>query len=88
MRGWIAAFDAETGKEVWRFWTVPGDPSKGFESKALEKAAKTWSGEWWKIAGGGGTVWDAAVYDPVTDLLYFGTGNAAPWNAGRARAEP
>jgi quinohemoprotein ethanol dehydrogenase len=81
VRGWIAAFDAETGKEVWRFWTVPGDPAKGFENKSLEKAAKTWSGEWWKIAGGGGTVWDAAVYDPVTDLLYFGTGNASPWNA-------
>jgi quinohemoprotein ethanol dehydrogenase len=81
VRGWIAAFDAESGKEVWRFWTVPGDPAKGFESKALERAAKTWSGEWWKVAGGGGTVWDSAVYDPVTDLLYFGTGNATPWNS-------
>jgi quinohemoprotein ethanol dehydrogenase len=81
VRGWIAAFDAATGKEAWRFWTVPGDPVKGFESKALERAAKTWSGEWWKVSGGGGTVWDAAVYDPVTDLLYFGTGNATPWNA-------
>jgi quinohemoprotein ethanol dehydrogenase len=81
VRGFIAAFDAETGKEVWRFWTVPGDPAKGFETKALEKASKTWSGEWWKIAGGGGTVWDGALYDPVTDLLYFGTGNASPWNA-------
>jgi PQQ-dependent dehydrogenase (methanol/ethanol family) len=80
VRGWIAAFDAETGKEVWRFWTVPADPSKGFESKALERAANTWSGEWWK-GGGGGTVWDGALYDPVTDLLYFGTGNATPWNA-------
>ena len=81
VRGWIAAFDADTGKEVWRFWTVPGDPAKGYENKALERAAKTWGGEWWKSSGGGGTVWDAAVYDPVTDLLYFGTGNAAPWNA-------
>jgi quinohemoprotein ethanol dehydrogenase len=80
VRGWIAAFDAGTGKEVWRFWTVPGNPAKGFESKALERAAKTWSGEWWKTSGGGGTVWDAAVYDPVTDLLYFGTGNGSPWN--------
>ncbi len=80
VRGWIAAFDADTGKEVWRFWTVPGDPAKGAEGAVLERAAKTWSGEWWK-GGGGGTVWDAAVYDPVTDLLYFGTGNATPWNA-------
>jgi quinohemoprotein ethanol dehydrogenase len=85
VRGWIAAFDAETGKEVWRFWTVPGDPAKGFENAALEEAAKTWNGEWWK-AGGGGTVWEAAIYDPVTDLVYFGTGNATPWNA-RARHE-
>jgi alcohol dehydrogenase (cytochrome c)/quinohemoprotein ethanol dehydrogenase len=79
VRGWIAAYDAETGKELWRFWTVPGDPSKGFENEAMEKAAATWSNEWWKV-GGGGTVWDATVYDPVTDLLYFGTGNGTPWN--------
>ena len=81
VRGWIAAYDAETGRQAWRFWTVPGDPAKGFETKALERAARTWSGEWWKVAGGGGTVWDAVIYDPVTDLLYVGTGNATPWNA-------
>jgi quinohemoprotein ethanol dehydrogenase len=81
VRGWIAAFDAETGKEVWRFWTVPGDPAKGYENKALERAAKSWTGDFWKETGGGGTVWDGALYDPVTDLLYFGTGNASPWNA-------
>ncbi len=80
VRGFIAAFDAETGKEAWRFWTVPGDPAKGFETPALEKAAKTWRGEWWKN-GGGGSVWDATVYDPVTDLLYVGTGNGGPWNS-------
>ncbi len=85
VRGFIAAYDADTGKEAWRFWTVPGDPAKGFESKALETAAKTWEGEWWKVAGGGGTVWDGALYDPETDLLMFGTGNPTPWNA-RARA--
>ena len=85
VRGFLAAFDAETGKEAWRFWTVPGDPANGFESPVLEQAAKTWNGEWWK-SGGGGTVWEAAVYDPATDLLYFGTGNATPWNA-RARDE-
>jgi PQQ-dependent dehydrogenase (methanol/ethanol family) len=80
VRGWIAAFDVETGKEAWRFWTVPGDPSKPFESEQMKQAASTWGAEWWK-SGGGGTVWDATVYDPETDLLFFGTGNATPWNA-------
>jgi quinohemoprotein ethanol dehydrogenase len=79
VRGWIAAFDAETGKEVWRFYNVPGDPAKGFENEAMKTAAATWSGQWWKL-GGGGTVWDATIYDPVTDLIYYGTGNATPWN--------
>ncbi|HYS46987.1 MAG TPA: PQQ-binding-like beta-propeller repeat protein, partial [Rhizomicrobium sp.] len=78
VRGYISAFDAETGKRVWRFYTVPGDPSKGFESKAMEIAAKTWSGEWWKV-GGGGTAWEGIVYDPSLDLLYFGTGNPTAW---------
>jgi len=78
-RGYLAAFDAETGKEAWRFYTVPGDPSKPFEGAHLEKAAKTWSGEWWTL-GGGGTVWDSTTYDPETDLVYFGTANAEPWN--------
>ena len=80
-RGYLAAYDAETGAEVWKFYTVPGDPAKGFESKAQEDAAKTWSGDWWKY-GGGGTVWDSVVYDPKTNLIYFGTGNAEPWNPG------
>ena len=79
VRGYIGAYDAETGKQVWRFYTVPGDPSKGFENDAMKKAANTWGGDWWKL-GGGGTVWDAIVYDPKTDLLYFGTGNGTPWN--------
>src|SRR6476646_10632436 len=55
-RGYVTAYDAETGNQVWRFYTVPGDPKQPFESPALEKAAKTWKGEWWKL-GGGGTVW-------------------------------
>jgi alcohol dehydrogenase (cytochrome c)/quinohemoprotein ethanol dehydrogenase len=78
-RGYLAAFDAETGVEAWRFYTVPGDPSKPSEGKHLDAAAKTWSGEWWKL-GGGGTVWDSITYDPETDLVYFGTANAEPWN--------
>jgi quinohemoprotein ethanol dehydrogenase len=79
VRGYVSAYDAETGKLIWRFYTVPGDPSKPFESPILEKAAKTWTGEWWRF-GGGGTVWDAIVYDPELDLLYIGTGNGGPWN--------
>src|SRR5712692_5912478 len=75
VRGALIAYDAQTGKEAWRFWTVPGDPTKGFETKALEMAAKTWSGkDSWKI--GGGDVWTAITYDPVTDLVIFGTAGA------------
>jgi quinohemoprotein ethanol dehydrogenase len=78
VRGYVSAYDAETGKMIWRFYTVPGDPSRPFESPALEKAAKTWTGEWWKN-GGGGTVWDSMAYDPQLDLMYIGTGNGDPW---------
>jgi quinohemoprotein ethanol dehydrogenase len=79
VRGYVSAYDAETGKMAWRFYTVPGDPAKPFENKALESAAKTWTGEWWKL-GGGGTVWDSIVYDPEFDLLYIGVSNGSPWN--------
>src|SRR5580692_1827758 len=84
VRGYVSAYDAQTGKLAWRFYTVPGDPSKPFESPALERAAKSWSGEWWKL-GAGGTVWDSIVYDPELDLLYIGTGNGTPWDR-RARS--
>jgi quinohemoprotein ethanol dehydrogenase len=79
-RGYLAAYDAGNGKELWRWYAVPGDPSKPFEQPELEMAAKTWNGQWWKT-GGGGTPWDAITYDPVTDLVYIGTGNGAPWPA-------
>ena len=79
VRGYLSAYDAASGKLAWRFYTVPGDPSLPFESPAMERAAKTWKGEWWKI-GGGGTVWDSMAYDPELDLLYVGTGNGSPWN--------
>jgi len=79
VRGYVTAYDSETGKLVWRFYTVPGDPSKPFESPILAKAAQTWSGEWWKL-GGGGAVWNAIAYDPELDQLYIGTGNGTPWS--------
>lgn len=85
-RGYLAAFDAQTGDELWRFYTVPGDPSKPQEGKHLDAALKTWSGDFWK-KGGGGTVWDSITYDPVTDLVYFGTANAEPWNPAYRNTE-
>ncbi len=79
IRGYLTAYDAETGEQAWRFFTVPGNPADGFEDEAQAMAAKTWTGEWWKY-GGGGTVWHGITYDPELDLLYIGTGNGAPWN--------
>lgn len=80
VRGYVTAYDLDTGAQQWRFYTVPGNPEDGFESPAMEMAAKTWSGKWWEW-GGGGTVWDSMVYDPELDLLYLGVGNGSPWNA-------
>jgi len=79
-RGYVSAFDVNTGKELWKFYTTPGDPSKGFENKAMEAAAKTWAGEWWKM-GGGGSTWDGMAYDPDENLLYVGTGNGTVWSS-------
>jgi quinohemoprotein ethanol dehydrogenase len=79
-RGYMSAYDSETGKQVWKFYIVPGDPSKpdGVASDSImPMAAKTWSGDWWKT-GGGGNNWDTIVYDPKLDMVYFGTGNGSP----------
>jgi len=81
VRGFVTAYDAETGRQLWRFFTVPGDPSKGPDGAASDSvmpmAAKTWTGEWWKY-GGGGTAWDSFAYDPKLNLVYIGTGNGSP----------
>ena len=81
VRGYITAYDAETGAQAWRWFVVPGDPSKPFEDESMAKAAKTWdpAGKWW-VNGGGGTPWDSITYDPDLNLIYIGTGNGAPWN--------
>ncbi len=80
-RGYITAYDTETGNQVWRWFTVPGDPSKPFEDASMEAAAKTWdpAGKYW-LNGGGGTPWDTITYDPDLNLVYIGTGNGSPWN--------
>jgi len=81
VRGYVSAYDVNTGEMNWRFYTVPGDRNQPQESPALEAALETWSGdEWYTLGGGGGTAWDSLVYDPTLDLLYIGTGNGSPWN--------
>ena len=85
VRGYVTTYDAETGAQLWRFYTVPGNPADGFENDAMKMAADTWYGEWWHH-GGGGTVWNAMTYDAEADSILLGVGNAAPWNH-RIRSE-
>ncbi|MCR5879595.1 PQQ-binding-like beta-propeller repeat protein [Phenylobacterium sp. J367] len=80
-RGYVTCYDAATGRQLWRFFTVPGDPARGFEDETQAMAAATWSGEWWK-GGGGGTVWNAMSYDPELDTVLIGVGNGQPKDHG------
>ena len=89
VRGYVSAYDAETGELAWRFYTVPANPADGPDGAASDEAfakfaGKTWAGSWWEM-GGGGTVWDSIVYDPEFDQLLIGVGNGSPWNH-RARS--
>ncbi len=87
VRGYITAYDAASGEQKWRWFTVPGDPSKPFEDESMAKAAKTWdpAGKYWE-AGGGGTAWDTLTFDPKLNLMYVGTGNGSPW--ARSKRSP
>ena len=78
-RPYVSTYDVNTGELLWRFHIVPGNPEDGFENAAMEMAAKTWTGEWWRY-GGGGTAWNAITYDPEFNRVYIGTGNADPYN--------
>jgi alcohol dehydrogenase (cytochrome c)/quinohemoprotein ethanol dehydrogenase len=79
VRGYVTAYDPDTGEQLWRFYTVPGNPADGHEDATQARAASTWTGEWWK-QGGGGTAWDSFAYDPELNLVYIGTGNGSPWS--------
>jgi quinohemoprotein ethanol dehydrogenase len=84
VRGYITAYDAATGRQKWRFYTVPGNPNLPAEAEHLKKAMPTWKSagqglKYWEV-GGGGTAWDSMAYDPDLDLLYVGTGNGSPWS--------
>jgi quinohemoprotein ethanol dehydrogenase len=87
VRGYVTAYDAQTGAQKWRWFVVPGDPSKPYEDESMKKAARTWdpAGKYWE-AGGGGTAWDTMAYDPALNLLYIGTGNGSPW--ARSKRSP
>ena len=78
-RGYVTAYSAVDGRELWRTFTVPGDPARGYESEAMKSAASTWGPEWWKTTGGG-NVWNAMTFDPEFNRVYIGTGNGSPWN--------
>jgi quinohemoprotein ethanol dehydrogenase len=91
VRGFVSAYDAQTGKLAWRFYIVPGEPAKGPDGaasdEALQAALPTWTGEWWNNGGGGGTPWDALAYDPEARLLYVGTGNGSAWDRALRSAQ-
>lgn len=91
VRGFVTAYDTRTGRQVWRFYTVPGDPQRGEDGAASDDALRniarpTWFGDRYWRDGAGGTVWDAIVYDAELDQLYIGVGNGSPWNH-RIRSE-
>ncbi len=79
-RGFVTAYDIRSGKQAWRFYTIPHDPKEGpQETEELEAALTTWSKDTrWEI-GGGGTAWDAITYDPEFDQVIIGTGNGGPY---------
>jgi len=80
VRGYVSAYDAQSGELRWRFHTVPGNPNEPYESDIMRRAADTWTGDLYWQTGGGGTVWDSMAFDPELNLLYIGVGNGSPWN--------
>ena len=78
-RGYVTAYDAATGRQAWRFYTAPGSPQENRGDPAMERAAASWSGEYWKT-GTGGAVWDSITFDPLLNRIYLGTGNAGPYD--------
>ena len=80
VRGYVSAYDARSGAEIWRFYTVPGDPKQPAESPVMRMAGETWTGDLYYKTGGGGTVWDSMAFDAELNLLYIGVGNGSPWN--------
>lgn len=84
VRGYVSAYDRRTGQLKWRFYTVPnpqGQPDGAISDEPLFKLANnTWNDGEWRKTGGGGTVWDAIVYDPELNQVLIGVGNGTPWS--------
>jgi quinohemoprotein ethanol dehydrogenase len=78
-RGYVTAYNAATGQQVWRFYTAPGSPEENRGDPAMERAAASWNGEYWKT-GTGGAVWDSITFDPEFNRVYLGTGNGGPYD--------
>jgi quinohemoprotein ethanol dehydrogenase len=78
-RGYVTAYDLASGRQIWRFYTVPGTPQENAGEPELQRAAETWRGSYW-ITGTGGTAWDGMTFDAELNRIYVGTGNAAPYN--------
>jgi quinohemoprotein ethanol dehydrogenase len=81
MRGYVTAYDQESGEQVWRFYVVPANPEANQGDPAMEAAANTWNGEFWKKTGGGGGPWDSITFDAELNRIYVGTANASPYDA-------
>jgi quinohemoprotein ethanol dehydrogenase len=79
-RGYVTAYDAATGKQLWRFYVVPASPEQNKGDPAMEMAAKTWSPDFWKTTGGGGGPWDSITFDAELNRIYIGTANASPYD--------
>ena len=85
-RGFVTAFDSNTGAQLWRFFITPASPEQNKGDPAMEAAAKTWGPEFWKHTGGGGTAWNGMTFDPELDRVYIGTGNSGPYDPKIGRA--
>jgi quinohemoprotein ethanol dehydrogenase len=80
MRGYVTAYDQQSGKQLWRFYVVPSSPESNKGDSAMEAAAKSWNGEFWKKTGGGGGPWDSMSFDAELNRIYVGTANASPYD--------
>ena len=79
-RGYVTAYDEATGKQLWRFYVVPGSPQQNAGDPAMEAAAKSWGAQFYKVGGGGGGPWDSMTFDSQLNRIYIGTANAGPYD--------